>query len=44
MKEVEARTLARRSLPSKGMGQVGSTRKEQGRGITLKLQLSDEVW
>lgn len=44
VKEIQAPTLARRSLPSKRTGQVGTIRKEWVRGILLKIQLSAGVW
>ena len=43
-KEIEALTLAKRSFPSKKMGQVDTSRKEQVRGISLKIQLGNGVW
>jgi hypothetical protein len=42
-KEIEAPILARVSIPSKGMGYIGSTRKEGVRGTPLKPQLSGGV-
>jgi hypothetical protein len=39
-KGTRAPTLARRSLPNMGMGQVVATRKEWMRGLPLKTQLS----
>jgi hypothetical protein len=39
-KEIEVLTLARRSLPNKGMGQVAFTRKEWVRRAPLKMQLN----
>jgi hypothetical protein len=35
-KEIEAPTLARRSLPNKGMGHIGTTRKKNGERNTPK--------
>lgn len=43
-KEIKAPTLARRSLPSKGLGQVGTTRKEWVKGIPLEIHLSGGFW
>lgn len=44
-KEIEAPTLARRSLPGKGIGHTGTTRKEWVKAITpLTIQLSGGVW
>ena len=37
-KEIEAPILIRKSLSSKGRGQVGTTRKEWVRVIPLKMQ------
>lgn len=39
-KKIKAPILTRKSLPSKGMGQVGITRKEWVRGIPLNIQLN----
>lgn len=44
VKEIEAPTLAGRSLPRKQMEHVGTTRKEWLEGIPLKIQLSSEIW
>lgn len=43
-KEIEVHTMARRSLHSKGMEQVGTIRKEWVRGIPLKIKLSGGIW
>ena len=43
-KEIEAPSLARRSLPNKGTGHVGTIKNEWVRGTPLKMQLSDRVW
>lgn len=43
VKEIEAPTLAKRSLPSKGSGQAGTTRKEGVSKISLKIQVSGGV-
>lgn len=43
-KEIEAPTLARRSLPNKGTGQVGTSRKEWVKRISLKIELIGGVW
>lgn len=44
-KEIEAPTSARRSLPGKGMGHTGTTRREWVKGITpIMIQLSGGVW
>lgn len=40
VKKIEATTLTRRSLPSKGTRRIGITRKEWVTGIALKIQLS----
>lgn len=37
-------SFARRSLHSKGTEQVGTTRKEWVIGMSLKMQLSGEIW
>lgn len=37
-KEIEVPTLTKRSLLNKGMGQVGTTRKEWVRGTLLEIQ------
>ena len=42
--EIEAPVSSRRSPPSNGMGEVGIPRKDWGRGIMLKIQLSGWVW
>jgi hypothetical protein len=42
-KEIEAPSLARRSLPNKGTGHVGTTKKKWVRNIPLKMQLSGGV-
>jgi hypothetical protein len=42
-KEIEAPSLARRSLPNKRTGHVGTTKKEWVRGTPLKMQLVREV-
>lgn len=39
-KDTEAPTLALRSLPSKRMGQINTTRKEWVKGIPLKIWLN----
>jgi hypothetical protein len=41
--EVKAPTLPRRSFHNKGMGYIGTTRKERIRGIHLKIKLSDRL-
>ena len=43
-KEIESPNLAKRSLPNKGTGHVGTTKKEWVRGTPLKMQLSGGVW
>lgn len=42
-KEIEALILANMSFPCNEMGQVDSSRKEQVRGIPLKIQLGSGV-
>jgi hypothetical protein len=42
-KDIEAPSLARRSLPNKGTGHVDTTKKEWVRGTPLKMQLNDGV-
>jgi hypothetical protein len=42
-KEIETHSLARRSLPNKGTGHVGTTKKEWMRGTALKMWLSGGV-
>lgn len=46
MESWEAKEIdfARRSFPSKRMGQVGTIRKEWIRGMSLKIKLSGGVW
>lgn len=43
-KEIEFPSLARRSLPNKQTGHVGTIKNEWVRGTPLKMQLSCEVW
>jgi hypothetical protein len=43
-KEIEAPSLVRRSLPQKGIGHVGTTKKGMGERYTPKMKLNGEVW
>jgi hypothetical protein len=43
-KEIEAPSLARRFLPNKGTGHVGTTKKEWVKVTSLKMQISGGVW
>jgi hypothetical protein len=43
-KKTETPNLARRSLPTKGTGHVGTTNKERVRETVLKMELGGGVW